>query len=177
MREMDPSEEIEFERAMMTDENLLIEVESLRRTYQKLGKLPEQEPPKELVEQISAMAVENQQKKLHSSNGRFLFLAKSVAVAAAVLMLVSTGVYYINQSGSVLPTKPAEAAVETNTAPISPWVDRNEIIQFTGTALQPANSQSLQKDVTESFGKLRLVNENTGIAPPARKIVLTSTSR
>ena len=38
MKEMDPSEEIEFEREMMKDEDLLIEVETLRKSFQKLGK-------------------------------------------------------------------------------------------------------------------------------------------
>ena len=32
MKEMDPSEEMEFEKQMREDENLLIEVESLRAT-------------------------------------------------------------------------------------------------------------------------------------------------
>ena len=45
MQEMDPAEEIEFEREMLKNQDLLIEVESLRRTDKKLGKLPLINPP------------------------------------------------------------------------------------------------------------------------------------
>ena len=64
MREMDPSEEIEFEREMMSNENLLIEVESLRSTYNKVKKLPLKQAPKELLNRVKEEAVLNQQQNL-----------------------------------------------------------------------------------------------------------------
>ena len=53
MKEMDPSEEMEFEKMMREDENLLIEVESLRATNRKLSDLPSKNPPKQLIKNIS----------------------------------------------------------------------------------------------------------------------------
>ena len=56
MKEMDPSEEIEFERCMMEDENLLIEVECLRRSLEKTKQLPNFNPPESLTEEIPQKA-------------------------------------------------------------------------------------------------------------------------
>eukprot|EP00579_Thalassiosira_antarctica_P023677 CAMPEP_0201981284 /NCGR_PEP_ID=MMETSP0904-20121228/73048_1 /ASSEMBLY_ACC=CAM_ASM_000553 /TAXON_ID=420261 /ORGANISM="Thalassiosira antarctica, Strain CCMP982" /LENGTH=296 /DNA_ID=CAMNT_0048533817 /DNA_START=138 /DNA_END=1025 /DNA_ORIENTATION=+ len=67
MREMDPSEEIEFEREMMSNENLLIEVESLRSTYNKVKKLPLKQTPQDLLSKVKEQAVMDQRKKLRSS--------------------------------------------------------------------------------------------------------------
>jgi hypothetical protein len=39
-KEMDPSEEVEFERSLKSNENLLIEVESFRQTNERLQPLP-----------------------------------------------------------------------------------------------------------------------------------------
>jgi len=96
MREMDPSEEIEFEREMMADENLLIEVESLRKTYQKLGKLPMWEPPPDLAVKIASEAVKAQQKQINRSSRWTLIMSRSVAVAAVAILIISTTLYFSN---------------------------------------------------------------------------------
>ena len=75
MQEMDPAEVIEFEREMLNDENLLIEVESLRKTYEKLAKLPLYNPPKLLIDQVIQKVVSKQQKRKHET--KFLFLTYS----------------------------------------------------------------------------------------------------
>ena len=103
MKEMDPSEEIEFEREMMQDENLLIEVESLRKTYQKLNKLPFEEPPTELVEKIATEAVQTQQEMLNRSKRWMFYLSRSVAAAAVLILMISSGVYFLKlTSGSMV---------------------------------------------------------------------------
>ena len=93
MKEMDPSEEIEFEREMMKDEDLLIEVETLRKSFQKLGKLPLHHPPKELSEQVLSMAVETRKRQLDDQQKWFGVMGRSVAAAVALLMIGSSGYY------------------------------------------------------------------------------------
>ena len=58
MKEMDPSEELLMERAMMEDEDLLIEVESMRQTLQKLDQLPKMDPPSDVAEAVMEKAAE-----------------------------------------------------------------------------------------------------------------------
>ncbi len=172
MREMDPAEEVEFEREMLNDENLLIEVETLRRTYQKLGKLPEFQPPTELVDEIRTKAVAQQRAHNHRFRNRVIQLSKAVASVAAALMVVSTAVYFY---GGTETQQSTAVPVEQNT--IEPWVDRNEVILFVGTSTQSAEPNELDAEVDQSFGKLRLVNSETGFSTPNRRIVLTSTNR
>ena len=92
MREMDPSEEIEFEREMMSNENLLIEVESLRSTYNKVKKLPLKQTPKELLAKVKEQAILDQEKKLKRSLKMIGWFGKSVAAVATTLLLVSVSV-------------------------------------------------------------------------------------
>ena len=84
MKEMDPAEEIEFEREMLNNQNLLIEVESLRRISKKLGKLPLINPPNDVLEQIKQNAVRLQKEKTQRSNIKFVNFAKAVASVSRV---------------------------------------------------------------------------------------------
>jgi anti-sigma-K factor RskA len=180
MKEMDPSEEVEFEREMMKDENLLIEVESLRKSYQKLGKLPLKEPPKELSQSVTDQAVKFQKAQIARSQLWKSYMPRSVAAAAVVLMIISTGVYFTSESDSPSTnnsTTLSNTATITNSNSIEPWVDRNNTIHFAGTSAQANNDQGLQQEVSQSFEKLRLVNAETGFSAPARKILLTSSQR
>lgn len=176
MREMDPAEEIEFERAMLNDENLLIEVESLRRTYQKLGKLPLKDPPLALVEQVKEKAIAEQRKRYKQAKTLALNFTKAVASVAAALMIVSTAIYFYGESNQtpIEQTTTIQTSSETN---IQPWVDRNEVIQFVGTTNQPVQPSALDSEVEQSFDKLKLVNSETGFSSQNRKVILTSTSQ
>lgn len=175
MKEMDPSEELEFEREMMEDENLLIEVESLRKTFQHLGKLPVLDPPKTLTDKISETATTTQKQRIDQTRKWAALMAKSVAVAAVFLMIASTGIYFYgnsNSDGIDVGNNPSSASVNG----VQPWVNRNNVIRFAGTASQGANPQPLQQDVEQSFKKLKLVNDDTGFEQTTRKILLTSSS-
>ena len=173
MREMDPAEEIEFEREMLKDENLLIEVESLRRTYQKLGKLPLENPPQALVDQVKENVVAEQRKRTERSKILFMNFARAVASVAAALMIVSTAFYFYGDFNST-PIENTSTIQEPN---IQPWVDRSEVIQFVGTTNQPLAPTSLDADVEKSFDKLKLVNSETGFSTPNRRVILTSTNQ
>tara|TARA_R110000868_G_scaffold304437_7_gene565033 strand:+ start:4133 stop:4693 length:561 start_codon:yes stop_codon:yes gene_type:complete len=174
MREMDPSEEIEFEREMMNDENLLIEVESLRKTYQKLGKLPIWEPPPDLATKIASDAIKARREQLKRSNRWTSFMSRSVAAAAIAILIISTTIYFSNGQ-AYTQTDTIETTGITKT--IKPWVDRSNNLHFAGTSIQSDNSQTLQLEVDQSYSKLKLINSETGFAPSTRKIVLTSSSR
>lgn len=176
MREMDPSEEIEFEREMMIDENLLIEVESLRKTYHKLGKLPLWEPPPDLTAKIASDAVKAQQEQISRTSRWTNIMSRSVAAAAVAILIISTTIYFSNGE-AYTQTDTIQNTNNLTTENVSPWVDRSNTIHFAGTSLQQDNPEPLQLERDRSFSKLRLVNAETGFAPPTRKIVLTSSSR
>lgn len=174
MRELDPSEEIEFEREMMIDENLLIEVECLRKTYQKLGKLPMWEPPPDLASKIASDAVKAQQELIHRSSRWTFLMSRSVAAAAIAILILSTTIYF--SSGEAY-TQTDTIQTTGTTETIKPWVDRSNTLHFAGTTIEDSNPQSLQLEVDQSFTKLKLINSETGFSPSSRKIVLTSSTR
>jgi len=88
--ELDPSEITLVEQAMIHDQNLLIEVESLKSTWRKLKKLPELTPPPNISEAIIDQA------KDYSSQQQFFGSSWNnpglLATAAIVLfsLLIST---------------------------------------------------------------------------------------
>ena len=148
MKEMDPSEEVLMERAMMEDDDLLIEVECLRQTFQRLDDLPEKEPPAHLTESIVEQAVEYREKQNSYFNvipsGSFKY-----AVAASVVIALTLGSFWMmNDSSSAVSEDQSRSASVGNDAiqfPIisnsfevtpvkageaKPWVDRNDVLRF-----------------------------------------------
>ncbi len=169
MKEMDPSEEMEFEKKMREDENLLIEVESLRATNRKLSDLPLQNPPKQLTQKIANEAKQLQSQKVRKNNA-FVFIAKR-GIAAAILLSAFTGGYYYF-SGTLDATQTSLEKAERT----EPWVDRNEVIRFSGN--QPAaQTPTLQTDLSKSFEKLQLVSDPTGTVNGSNGILLTGSSK
>lgn len=178
MREMDPSEEIEFEHEMMSDENLLIEVESLRCTYQKMGKLPVQSAPKQVLDNVVADAIKAQQQYIKESQRFTGWLTRSVAAAAVVILTVSTGYYVINDTttnNAETPTAVSKNSLnpQIKTKTIQPWVDRNEVITVTDQT-NAIRSQKLDQDYTESYNKLILVRDSQDNSSPKREILYTN---
>ena len=173
MKEMDPSEEVEFEREMMEDENLLIEVESLRKTYQRLGNLMLKHPPVHITEQVCKTAVRLQQENIKHSKRMIIYFARASAVAAVFLVIASTAVYF----GSAEPGEEIGTQKEVNTSggKIEPWVDRNDILDIQDN-LNAVRFQALQQEKDKSFNKLTLVNSPTGTNTSNQKILLTNSS-
>lgn len=114
MNELDPSEAMLVEKAMMEDQDLLIEIECLRETLKKVDKLPAVQPPQELSEQIIQKAV-----KRHADAQKLSFqhykLQQPKYYAAAAMMVagVTIGAITFNVSPDVLN---AFMAQETTTA-------------------------------------------------------------
>lgn len=147
MREMDPSEEIEFERKMLSDQNLLIEVESLRSTYNKFKKLPLQNPPAHLVAEIQKNAVQQQSKRVRKQH----WLNKSVAIAATfTLLLASAGIYFYDFESD---TPITNFSTASQNSLVKPWVDKNEVISVSDR-VDANRAKVIGNDYEKSYEKL-----------------------
>lgn len=167
MKEMDPSEELEFEKLMREDEDLLIEVESLRATNKKLSALPHLDPPDNIVENISKEA-EQKARQNSGYNYKNIFVR---GAAAAVLLASLTGGYMYYNSMPVDSGTPTVANNQT----IEPWVDRNDVLRYAGE--EPSTSEStIHPDLLKSYDKLQLVSEPMGNTSPTNRILLTGSS-
>lgn len=136
--ELDPSEEVIFEREISENEDLMIEVESMRETQKRLEKLPLINPPSELSENVlNFLEKKNERTERRQS---YIYLS----VAASILVAVFSGGYlFITDSTENQNTKSAisEASGGSSTIlnysseeltlqPVSPWVDKNDIIHM-----------------------------------------------
>ncbi len=173
MREMDPSEVIEFEREMLSNQDLLIEVESLRSTYNKVKKLPLKETPKEVLERVKALAVEEQKKKADQSFKLIGWFGKSVAAIACIILLVSSGIYFFTPDSAA---DKSPANLVQSATPVQPWVDRNEIITVTDR-MDENRALLIGEEYEKSFEKLIPVNNSEEYRSPRQGVLLTRSSQ
>ena len=166
MKEMDPSEEVLMERAMMEDDDLLIEVESMRQTLHRLDDLPEKEPPADLTESIVQQAAE--QKKTTS---QWPSVPSQVYKYAAVLLVgmgLGSGLLLFLNSAETGETAGNNAAITSQIGTpatdqqandTEPWVDRDDVVYFQDMFNQqsPAYNNIMQA----SMDKLTPVNDNS----------------
>lgn len=199
MKEMDPSEELLMERAMMEDEDLLIEVESMRQTLQKLDKLPEVEPPSHVTEPVLEKAAEQAQKK--RDKNRSFKPAFKYAVAATLALTITAGGtwFYVGSEKSqsqqsTVASTPAASAVEkpdeaqprfagssdiqnvsaTQTNKVDPWVDRNDVLRFEDQFSNGGEQyQAIMKQATQ---KLQLIENPSVKSDRVNSIQLTGSS-
>lgn len=182
MKEMDPSEEVLMERAMMEDDNLLIEVECMRQMLKQLDKLPEVAPPAHLTDSIIKEAVAYRRNNLKSSH--FIpFLKLKYAAAAIIVIGTTVGGYLLSEdhtpeeSSNDTSQKVAMQALQrdnndpkqmrqndvqeashissvSNDIP-APWVDRNDVIYFQDHYSRDNSAfRSLVKSSTEKLTPL-----------------------
>ncbi len=142
-KEMDPSERVEFERLLNENENLLIEVESLRSVSSRLDQLPAISAPDHVLESVYSTA---SQKAVSSKRSIYkpLFLAAAAVVAlgfTAGALVYDTGnspsVSGTASVGAIGAFNPEIQPGETTTGQTnqnSTWIDRNEVIHFTGNS-------------------------------------------
>lgn len=182
MDELDPSEKLMVERAMQEDENLLIEIECLRRTFYKVRQLPYYEPPREVSEAIVARAVEQQ-------NRRNLYLFSSarwgsttlMATAATLFLSFAIGIYQflpIHDSGSAIENEEVQGAANQVQQSrihqqIAPWLEQNSILhipdfEFTIHNIDAretlgagtASSDQQDQEVDEALENLRFLQQS-----------------
>jgi hypothetical protein len=175
MKEMDPSEEILMEQAMMEDEDLLIEVESMRQTLKKLDRLPQIEPPSYVQDAILEKASNHAEKR---KLNKTLKPAFKYAVAATLALTVTAGGmwFYIGGEGSKnqsqqSSSQPLQAETSANAnlslssstvenassgdSKIEPWVDRNNILHFEDHFLN--GNSNFEAILNNSTQKLQLI--------------------
>lgn len=168
MKEMDPSEEMEFEQQMREDDNLLIEVESLRATNRKVSGLPLKTPPPELAHAITQKAKEVQSRRNKRTTNITFFIKRGIA--AAILIGAFSG-GYMYYTGFSSPQVTPSAGSET----VQPWVDRNEVLRFSDDQ-EGVQSPIFDTHLNKSYDKLQLVNDLTGNNSSGRGILLTGSS-
>jgi hypothetical protein len=180
LAEMDPAEEVEFERRMSSNPDLRIEVESIRRMKSKLNSLPELSPPKDLTESILSVAASQSKKKRGFRSGYFLS-------AAVVILGLTTGSLIIyNTSDSSVTTSNASATFQsyednltqqddTRSANLKPWVDRQDILRLSG--LESVSNPIMINEAGNSFKKLRPVGKYPDFQPFSRSVQLTGSNR
>lgn len=177
--EMDPSEEVEFERELQKNSNLLIEVETLKNTKNRLNKLPQVAPPEHLVISIQLQA----EKKAELSKRRKQFTVYS-AVAAVLVFGFMSGIFLYDSS------EPQEAATQASVGSagnlqqlavpanedLTPWVDQNEVLRFTDQ-FQAGNEATFDTVFRHSFQKLTPVTDPVQSRAYQRNLQLTGSKQ
>lgn len=160
LNEMDPSERIEFERKMVEDSDLLIEVESIRRMEKRLSSLPLFQPPEKLSHTIFEKSGEYNALLKRRNRNRKLSLAALVLVIS-----LSGGILFLDESDDAsnqvsragIQNSPMHQSVTKSNSRVQPWVDTNDIIHFTGDS---DNTEFTMDDsaLQNSYQKLQPVN-------------------
>ncbi|MDG5766385.1 hypothetical protein QA596_02820 [Balneolales bacterium ANBcel1] len=138
--ELDPSEITLVEHAMLEDQNLLIEVESLKSTWKKLKKIPELDPPENISAAIMEQAHEHaRQQQLFGKNWSNPGL---MATAAVVLFSLIISTAYLlpgdeaagetaaaeNSAHSVTTAGQVPSLFGSQDSPLISWENRANII-------------------------------------------------
>lgn len=199
MKEMDPSEELLMERAMMEDENLLIEVESMRQTLAKLDRLPQKSPPPELSNHIIEQAAEQAKERKDSQTS--LNPVYKYAVAATLALTITAGGtwFFIDRGGGNKPpsvSTPSQAAqmstgnavipfdtgendifsmtaAEEEQQKVDPWVDRENILYFEDHMIN--GNSDFNALIEQSTQKLKLIENSVINNRPVKSVQLTGT--
>ncbi len=181
--ELDPSEITLVEQAMIEDQNLLIEVESLRSTWKKLKKMPEMDPPANISRAIIDQAIEHSsQQQLFGNRWNNPGL---LATAAVVLfsLLISTA-YLLpgdeetisantdaNIAGTATTTTTMTFDVQDAENPFGQWFNRENILTISVPERQEHNltPDSINKN------EMRPAEQPIFISPTFRDIQFTGT--
>jgi hypothetical protein len=161
MKEMDPSEELLMERAMMEDEDLLIEVESMRQTLKKLDQLPEVEPPSHVTESIKEKAAAQAEK--NRKKNQTLKPAFKYAVAATLALTISAGGAWLFIGGDE--TKSNNPQQATTATVSSPSATQNKGINQVSTGNTGSSTTQFAGSNISSSSKTTTTAETNNIDP------------
>jgi hypothetical protein len=183
MKEMDPSEELLFEKKMMEDENLLIEVESLRKVNQRLSGLPEIKPPKTISQNIILKASEYHQNKRTKQRITYFSAAATILVifvAGAFLIMeeneATAGDSHASEASLGSASAPAfELKLESASNSITPWVDNNEELHFEDR-FNADRAAAFDSIMNNSFQRLQPLQDRERRNDRARGLHLTGSS-
>lgn len=180
MKEMDPSEEVLMERAMMEDDDLLIEVESMRQTLHRLDDLPDKEPPADLSASIVEQAADHKKKTVNWPN-----IPSQAYKYAAVLLIgmgIGSGVWMVMDSSSADDSDITNSAaittdfqnISTPKADVEPWIDRENVIYYQD--MFSRQSSDYNAILETSMKKLTPVDGSLNANPGVRNVQLTGSN-
>lgn len=183
MKEMDPSEELLFEKKMMEDENLLIEVESLRKVNQRLSDVPYIKPPAHLTRKILKDASDHYSNKQRKES-RTIYLT----AAATIMVIFFAGAFWIydesntpsdsSQTGQATmgsnPVPVLDLKLESTSNGVSPWVDNNEELHFEDR-FNTDRAAAFDSILNNSFQRLQPLEEREQRNDRIRDLHLTGT--
>lgn len=179
MNELDPSEIVMVEKAIERDEDILIEIESLRSTWKKINSIPKFEPPAQLCEAIISRAAAKKHNKRIGvyglTNKHTHFLLATAAVLTLSVTLGLAGMYSeATETHSQGLLKETESSL-ISSSPTNPWVDNDNVIRINTndnrvTGALPAH------EVMHSMQRFRLIDDQTNVGTAIRDIQLTRTS-
>lgn len=184
--EMDPAERLEFERELDSDENLLIELESLKKTACSLSNMKCVEPPETVVNLVMSKAESTAGNSKESSSYRYLFASAAVTVIAVIIY--GAGLVQDQESGPSVSTTEQSASVSSlanrgnsadvsdNTDELSPWVDNDEVIHF-HERFNRGSVASVDSMFNSSLNKLTRVNSAGTLQQVQQQIHLTGGNR
>jgi hypothetical protein len=204
MNELDPSEAMLVEKAMMEDQDLLIEIECLRETLKKVDKLPAVQPPQNISEQIIKKAVEQRSEAQKLSLQAYkLQQPKYYAAAAMLLAGVTLGAltfdvypgaleeYYGQRSKSTttqsisntktssdrsVPVNATFTSTQNSDSNVQPWVDHNDVLHYQESE-QDGFSFINDSIMKESMKKLKPINEPVHFYARPKSVHLTGAPR
>ncbi|HMB41230.1 MAG TPA: hypothetical protein VKM37_04575 [Balneolaceae bacterium] len=188
--EMDPAERLEFERELQKDEDLLIELETLRRTAGCLNGLRCIEPPEFVVNSVKNKAESTTIKKTDAGSYRYLFASAAITLFAVMVygaVIIQDqqrpGSADSNSTGNSeasLSTAGNISSVAAGTAgemeEISPWVDHDEVIHF-HERFNRGSVASVDSMFNHSLKKLTRVNSSRTVQQVQQQIHLTGGNR
>jgi hypothetical protein len=176
-KEMDPSEKVEFERLLRKNDNLLIEVESLRNISSRIDQLPEISAPDTVIQSVCEQASERKKSSKIVRSKPFYFATAallSIGFMAGALLIESdetasnTDNATVGSVGSIQATSTNNAAGTAADREITPWVDENNILHYTG--LESDRSDSLLEN---SYRRLTPVTNPSQNSSYQRNLHLT----
>ncbi|MCH8568581.1 MAG: hypothetical protein LAT67_09970 [Balneolales bacterium] len=201
LNELDPSEVLMVEKAMHENQDLLIEIESMRATLRRLNQLPEMAPPPSLSQKVMQQAASftppsKTRIPVFSASGSSLFF-KSFAAAIVICTVGLGSVYFfgasnvsntpatLQQSAAPLEYRSMQTPLQRSVLPgnvasstslngnAEPWVDQNNILHISvnRSGLGQVISSGLQPNT--NMTRLTPVNRQPNSSPVLRDIQLT----
>lgn len=186
--EMDPSEKLEFERDLQVDENLLIEVETLRKVTTKLHHIDAVQPPNEVVDAVLKSLENRRTKAGNRRSKRFVYYS-----AAAILLIGFTYGFVLkgelndelpNEAGAasmgsiqnILPASVDNVTRESESNRVMPWIDENEVLHFRD-GLYGSEASSVDSLLRQSYQKLTPITNPTQSPTARQNLHLTGSRR
>lgn len=185
--EMDPSEKLEFERDLKMDENLLIEVETLRKVSTKLHNMDTLQPPVEVVDAVlRSLEVRKKVAGSRRSKRVVYYSAAAILLLGLTYGFILTGDVDSGQSNgsesatvgtfqNMLPASVGNVSTVSEMDKLMPWVDHNDVLHFRD-GLYGSEASSVDSIFRQSFRKLTPIT-NPSQSPTARQNLHLTGSR